>query len=262
MCAWACWIWSVAQIEIDLKLYSINPWTHYSFFIDVWHLIITTIIIHCNIYDLPAWARWSISFSVSHMNYIRWNPNVEDKSWWKCWCRHISFVGLGRVHQLLYLRWTYISLSNWRQHLRHTTETHIAGTRVSTVRSTGYLYSGRSNSYALHHRNGHQNKSKQCDTRRWRIQDNNNEKTEAADALTKQKKKTHIGKRQSNQHYIRCGLCEYAANIYWPTRRFRCGRCLSKIDRGISIYIYGIWSYWFFPFCVASLACHPVNICF
>lgn len=41
--------------------------------------------------------------------------------------------------------------------------------RVSTACSTGYLYSDRSDSYALHHHNGHQNKSKQYDIRRWWI---------------------------------------------------------------------------------------------
>lgn len=52
-------------------------------------------------------------------------------------------------------------------------------------------------------------------------------------------------------------------SIYWPTRKFRCGRCLPKIDRGLSIYIYGIWSYWFFPFCVLfrfSFFCHSGNL--
>lgn len=74
----------------------------------------------------------------------------------------------------------------------------------------------------------------------------------------KKKKETEEEKTMARQPtmcvlciaYTTCTIYSDRKSSYWPTRKFRCGRCLPKIDRGLSIYIYGIWSYWFFPFCV------------
>lgn len=206
-----------------------------------------------------AWARRTILFCFGHIQYTKWKSNVKNKSWRNADADTFLLCCVWSWTANYYLRGAYAMY--W---MANASSTPKAEARIDDTRlSTGYLYiffSGDPirmlyNYIIIMGTKINRNKAIYAPMKT------------ATTKTTTEWRPTHLRGANNGSSMtgndVLCAMRAYSdgQRIYWPTRKFRCGRCLPKIDRGVSIYIYGIWSYWFFPFCVVCvLAYHPDHI--